>query len=259
MNHAATPASMNLASLKVACGNCSLRELCLPMGLDKNDLDRLDKIINRRQRVQSGQHLYRARDAFHYLYSIRRGFFKTYELNNDGIEHVNGFHMAGEMIGLDAISDEAHACNAVALEDSEVCEVPFLKLEELFRDIPTLQHQFHRVMSREIGANHGLMMLLGTMRAEEKLATFLTDLAERLAARGLSSASMRLSMSREDIGNYLGLKLETVSRMFSKFQDEGLIAVERRNLHIKDMGGLRKIAQCLHGGALAGALPRSIR
>jgi len=239
---------MNLTSLKVACGSCSLRELCLPLGLDKGDLDRLDKIINRRQRLQSGQHLYRARDAFHNLYAIKRGFFKTYELNNDGIEHVNGFHMAGEMIGLDAISDGTHACNAVALEDSEVCEIPFLKLEQLFHDIPALQHQFHRVMSREIGADHSLMMLLGTMRAEEKLATFLTNLAERLAALGFSSTTIHLSMSREDIGNYLGLKLETVSRMFSKFQDDGLIAVERRNLHIKDMDGLHKIAQCLHGG-----------
>lgn len=239
---------LDLSSLKVACTSCSLRELCLPMGLDKSDIDRLDKIINRRQRLSSGQHLYRTRDDFCHLYAIRRGFLKTYELNNDGVEHVNGFHMAGEMIGLDAISEAAHACNAVALEDSEVCEIPFVKLEQLFHEIPALQRQFHRVMSREIGADHGLMMLLGTMRAEEKLATFLTNLAERLAARGLASDSFHLSMSREDIGNYLGLKLETVSRMFSKFQDEGFIAVERRHLHIKDMDGLHRIARCLNGG-----------
>lgn len=239
---------LDLSSLKAACASCSLRELCLPMGLDKSDMDRLDKIISRRQRLSSGQHLYRARGEFRHLYAIRRGFLKTYELNNDGVEHVNGFHMTGEMLGLDAISEATHACNAVALEDSEVCEIPFLKLEQLFHDIPALQRQFHRVMSREISADHSLMMLLGTMRAEEKLATFLTNLAERLAARGLASDSIRLSMSREDIGNYLGLKLETVSRMFSKFQDEDLIAVERRNLHIKDMDGLHKIARCLNGG-----------
>lgn len=239
---------LDLSSLKAACASCSLRELCLPMGLDKSDMDRLDKIISRRQRLPSGQHLYRARDDFRHLYAIRRGFLKTYELNNDGVEHVNGFHMTGEMLGLDAISEATHACNAVALEDSEVCEIPFLKLEQLFHDIPALQHQFHRVMSREISADHSLMMLLGTMRAEEKLATFLTNLAERLAARGLSASTLRLSMSREDIGNYLGLKLETVSRMFSKFQDEGLIAVERRNLIIKDMDGLHKIGRCLNGG-----------
>ncbi len=248
MSTPATLANMNIASLKAACNSCSLRQLCLPFGLEESDLDRLEKIINRRQRIKPGQHLYRARDDFQNLYAIRRGFFKTYELNNDGIEHVNGFHMTGELIGLDAISDECHVCNAVALEDSEICEVPFLKLEELFHDIPALQHQFHRIMSREIGVDHSLMMLLGTMRAEEKLATFLINLAERLATRGLSADSMHLSMSREDIGNYLGLKLETVSRMFSKFQDEGLIEVERRNLHIKDMGGLHKIAQCQHGG-----------
>lgn len=248
MSTPATLANMNLASLKAACSTCNLRQLCLPLGLEETDLNRLEKIISRRQRIEPGQHLYRARDDFHHLYAIRRGFFKTYELNNDGIEHVNGFHMTGELIGLDAISDESHVCNAVALEDGEVCEVPFLKLEELFHDIPALQHQFHRIMSREIGGDHSLMMLLGTMRAEEKLATFLINLAERLAARGLSPDSMHLSMSREDIGNYLGLKLETVSRMFSKFQDEGLIEVERRNLHIKDVGGLRKIALCQHGG-----------
>lgn len=253
-----TKAPLKLASvsgLKVACATCSLRELCLPMGLGPGDLAKLDAIVNRRQRVKAGNHLYRAGDRFHSLCAIRSGFFKTYELNKDGQEQVSGFHMAGELMGLDAISADTHACNAIALEDSEVCEIPFLRLEELMGEIPSLQHQFHRFFSRELAADHGLVMLLGTMNAEERLAVFLLNLSDRLHTRGLSSTTIHLSMSREEIGNYLGLKLETVSRTFSKLQKDGLIEVERRNLTIKDIGRLREITECDRGDLSAGKIP----
>jgi CRP/FNR family transcriptional regulator len=233
-----------LPALKAVCSKCSLRELCLPVGLESEDLARLDAAIDRRQRVPAGQHVYRVRDRFKALYAVRNGFFKTYEINNDGREQVNGFHMTGEIMGLDAISADNHTCNAIALEDCEVCIIPFHRLEELARDIPSLMRQFHRLMSREIAADHGMMMLLGTMSAEEKLAAFLLNLSQRLGARGLSPTVFRLSMSREEIGNYLGLKLETVSRAFSKFQEQGLLRVDRRNLTIADIAGLQRRAGC---------------
>ena len=240
---AQSTAKVILASLKTACASCSLRELCLPFGLDPLDMQRLDGIINRRRRLRTHDHVYRAGDTFQSLFAIRSGFFKTYELNRDGREQISGFHLPGELIGFDAISSEKHVCGAVALDEGEICDIPFYKLEELFHEIPTLQHRFHKLMSREISADHHQMRVLGTMRAEERLAAFLLNLAERLKARGYSPISIHLSMSREEIGNYLGLKLETVSRMFSKFQEDGLIHVERRNLVLQDAEGLRRLTE----------------
>lgn len=234
----------NVPALKAVCSACSLRELCLPVGLGNDDLSLLDAAIDRRRLLKTGQHVYRLRDSFESLYAIRSGFFKTYELSNDGHEQINGFHMTGELMGLDAISADRHTCSAVALEDCEVCVIPFSRLEELLHDIPSLMHQFHRLMSREIATDHGMMMVLGNMSAEQKLAAFLLNLSERLGARGLSPTVMRLSMSREEIGNYLGLKLETVSRTFSKFQGDGLVQVERRNLTVTDLPALRQLAGC---------------
>ncbi len=241
---ASTVSTGLLPALKAACSACSLRELCLPVGLDPADLARLDAAITRRQQVKAGRHLYRARDPFTTLYAIRAGFFKTYDINTDGREQINGFHMTGELLGLDAISTGAHICNAVALEDCEVCLIPFPQLEALLPDVPSLMRQFHRIMSREIAADHGMMMLLGTMSAEQKLAAFVLNLSQRLQARGLSPTVFRLAMSREEIGNYLGLKLETVSRTFSKLQEEGLLRVERRNLTVRDLPGLERVAGC---------------
>lgn len=229
-----------LSSIKAVCASCSLREICLPFGLETADIQKLDSIINRRRRLRVGDHLFRAGDGFQALYAIRSGFIKTYELNRDGREQISGFHMPGELIGLDAISLDKHACGAVALEEGEVCDIPFYRLEELFQEVPSLQHRFHQLMSREISEDHQQMMVLGTMHADERLAAFLLNLSDRLAARGYSPTTIHLSMSREEIGNYLGLKLETVSRMFSKFQEQGLIEVERRNLVLRDLKGLRR-------------------
>ncbi|MCX7163470.1 MAG: helix-turn-helix domain-containing protein, partial [Rhodocyclales bacterium] len=154
---------------------------------------------------------------------------------------VTGFQMAGEILGMDGISTEVHACNAVALEDSEVCLIPFTELENLSSEIRTLQHHLHKVMSREIVRDHGVMMLLGTMRAEERLAAFLLNLSQRFTARGYSPAEFHLRMTREEIGSYLGLKLETVSRAFSRFQDEGLISVQQKHIRILDIRRLKTL------------------
>lgn len=232
---------ISLTVIKTACSNCNLRELCLPFGLSTEELARLDDMVSTRRRIKRGDHLYRAGEGFDAIYAIRSGFFKTDVLLEDGREQVTGFQMAGELLGLDGISTEHHTCNAIALEDSEICAIPFSHLESLSRDIPTLQHHFHKVMSREIVRDHGVMMLLGTMRAEERLAAFLLNLSQRFTARGFSHAEFYLRMTREEIGSYLGLKLETVSRAFSKFQEEGYIAVQQKHIRILNVNGLKAL------------------
>ncbi|HEX5803337.1 MAG TPA: cyclic nucleotide-binding domain-containing protein, partial [Azospira sp.] len=209
----ATP--ITLVDVKTACSNCNLHEICLPLGLSHDEIEKLDELVSIRRRLKRGEHLYRAGEPFSSIYAVRSGFFKTDVLLEDGREQVTGFQMTGELLGLDGISTETHSCNAVALEDSDVCTIPFSNLEGLSREIQTLQHHFHKVMSREIVRDHGVMMLLGTMRAEERLAAFLLNLSQRFTARGYSPAEFYLRMTREEIGSYLGLKLETVSRAFS--------------------------------------------
>ncbi|WP_413464146.1 fumarate/nitrate reduction transcriptional regulator Fnr [Dechloromonas denitrificans] len=232
---------ISLSVIKTACSNCNLRELCLPFGLNINELERLDDLVSTRRRIKRGDHLYRAGETFDAIYAIRSGFFKTDVLLEDGRDQVTGFQMAGELLGLDGISTEHHTCNAIALEDSEICAIPFSQLESLSREIHTLQHHFHKVMSREIVRDHGVMMLLGTMRAEERLAAFLLNLSQRFTARGFSHAEFYLRMTREEIGSYLGLKLETVSRAFSRFQEEGHIAVQQKHIRILNVNGLKAL------------------
>lgn len=232
---------LKIEPLKVACSSCNLRELCLPMGVSAGELERLDALVGSRRPVPRGEALFRAGDRFRSLYAVRTGFFKTCVTAEDGRDQVTGFQMAGELLGLDGIGSDRHTCDALALEDSQVCEIPYERLEELSREFTELQHQFHKIMSREIVRDHGVMLLLGTMRAEERLAAFLLNLTKRLATRGFSASSLVLRMTREEIGSYLGLKLETVSRTFSKFQDEGLLEVKQRDIRILDQAGLQKL------------------
>ncbi|HEV6964502.1 MULTISPECIES: fumarate/nitrate reduction transcriptional regulator Fnr [Roseateles] len=230
---------MTLEPLKVACASCNLRELCLPVGLNVHDLSRLDGLVAKRRTVQRGDHLFRNGERFEALYAVRTGFFKTCVNSEDGRDQVTGFQMAGELLGLDGISSDHHHCDAVALEDSSVCVIPYSQLEELSREFTVLQHQFHKIMSREIVRDHGVMLLLGNMRAEERLAAFLLNLTQRLQARGFSASSVVLRMTREEIGSYLGLKLETVSRTFSKFQEEGVLDVKQRQITVLDLQALQ--------------------
>jgi CRP/FNR family transcriptional regulator len=230
-----------IAKMSTRCSTCGLREVCLPCGLTGQDVDRVDDLIYTRRRMKRGESLYRAGDEFSSLYAIRSGFFKTVQTLEDGRDQVTGFQMAGDIMGMDGIGPDTHILNAVALEDSEVCVIPYSRLESLSRDMHELRHQFHKVMSREIVREHGVMLLLGTMRAEERLATFLLNLSQRFTARGYSASEFNLRMTREEIGSYLGLKLETVSRAFSRFQEDGLISVQQKHIHILDVDGLRKV------------------
>jgi CRP/FNR family transcriptional regulator len=233
--------SMKLEAIKVACSTCNLRELCLPVGLLEPDLDRIDQLVNSRRTLKRGEVLFRAGDRFEALYAVRTGFFKTRVSAEDGRDQVTGFQMAGELLGLDGISTDRHSCDAVALEDSKVCQIPYARLEEVSREVAELQRQFHKVMSREIVRDHGVMLLLGSMRAEARLAAFLLNLTQRLQARGFSGSSVVLRMTREEIGSYLGLKLETVSRAFSRFQDDGLLDVKQRDIRVLDEAGMRHL------------------
>ena len=241
MNSTAESPRLRLEPFKVACSCCNLRELCLPVGLSRENLERLDTLVANRRAIARGESLFRAGETFLSLYAVRTGFFKTRVSSEDGRDQVTGFQMAGELLGLDGISTDNHTCDAVALEDSQVCVIPYNQLEGLSREFTELQHQFHKIMSREIVRDHGVMLLLGSMRAEERLAAFLLNLTQRLQARGFSASSLILRMTREEIGSYLGLKLETVSRTFSKFQEEGILDVKQRQIRILAQEKLEKL------------------
>ena len=232
---------MDAQSIKVACSSCNLRELCLPMGLNPEEMSKLDRVVSSRKRIKRGMSLFNVGDPFTSLYAVRSGFFKTCVTTADGRDQVTGFQMTGEIIGLDGIVSDRHSCDAIALEDAEVCVMPFDKVEELSREFTTLQHHVHKIMSREIVRDHGVMLLLGSMRAEERLAAFLLNLVQRLHARGFSQSELILRMTREEIGSYLGMKLETVSRTFSKFVEDGVIEVKQRYVKILDTEALKRI------------------
>jgi CRP/FNR family transcriptional regulator, anaerobic regulatory protein len=233
--------SMTAHSIKVACSNCNLRELCMPLGLTSEELDRIEDVVASRRKIKRGSLLFRNGEKFTSLYAIRTGFFKTCVASEDGRDQVTGFQMAGEVMGLDGIVNDHHTCDAIALEDAEVCIMPFDRIEELSREINGLQRHVHKIMSREIVRENGVMLLLGSMRAEERLAAFLLNLVQRLHARGFSQSELVLRMTREEIGSYLGLKLETVSRTFSKFVDDGIVEVKQRHVRILNTDALKDI------------------
>ncbi|KAA8562898.1 fumarate/nitrate reduction transcriptional regulator Fnr [Pseudomonas fluorescens] len=244
-----TPILVQTQNLRTACANCSVLELCLPIGLNDSEVSRLDTLIPQRVKVKKGASLYRTADPLRSLYAVRTGFFKTCIVSLDGREQVTGFQMAGEMLGLDAISAEQHACHAVALEDSEVCPIHFHQLERLASQIPSLQHNLNKIMSREIVRDHSMLLQMGNMNADERLAAFVLNLSARMSTRGYSSRSFVLRMRREEIGSYLGLRLETVCRSIAQLRKLGLVHISARNVDILDMPQLKMfIAGCHRHG-----------
>jgi CRP/FNR family transcriptional regulator len=230
-------------SLKAGqCDVCHLREQCLPAGMDAQSLVDLQEAAHGRRRVRRGEVLYQAGDPFRAIYAVWLGFFKSYVVTEDGRGQITGFQMGGDVLGFDGVDAEIHALTVMALEDSEVCVFPYTQLGPGSSHGHALQHQVHRAMSREIVREHGVMMLLGTMRAEERVATFLLNLSSRFAARGYAGSEFNLRMTREEIGSYLGLKLETVSRILSKFQEAGLITTRNRYVRLLDRIGLAELA-----------------
>jgi CRP/FNR family transcriptional regulator len=248
MNQTASNTVVKLDHIKVACKDCNLFQLCLPVGIDAKELEELDSIIKRRRPLKRGEHLFHVGTPFQSIYAVRSGSIKTYSPTEDGHEQVTGFHLPGELLGLDAINLEHHPCAAKALETTSLCEIPFDRLEELSTHLPSLQHQLLKIMSKEILHDQSLLMLLGKKSAEERLAALLLSLSGRYQKRGFSPTDFYLSMSRNDIGNYLGLAVETVSRLFSRFQEEGILNVQRKHICITDLPQLRAIANTKSGG-----------
>jgi CRP/FNR family transcriptional regulator len=239
MSHTETPVGARKFAL--TCSSCNLRELCLPQGLDQEDLERVEQVVYARRRIRRGEALFNTGGDFNAIYAIRSGFFKTSVIDGEGREQVTGFFMGGELLGMDGIGAGHYNGTAIALEDSEVCVMPFNLVEDMSREIPKLQRHLHSVLAREIVRDHGVMMLLGSMRAEERLAAFLLNLSKRFTRRGYSPSEFHLRMTREEIGSFLGLKLETVSRLFSKFQEDGLIEVQQKHVRIRDSEGLEQL------------------
>ena len=232
---------INIGKLKSACGNCSLHELCLPFGLNETDIGMLEKIIKNNWPLKRGEHLFHQGDPFHSLYVIRSGAVKVYSISEDGSEQISGFLFPGDLTGMDAISADQHHSCAKALETTCYCQIPFVQLEELAGKLPSLRHQLLRLMSKEIVSEEDLLMQLGKKTADERLASMLLCFSSQFQERGLSATEFNLSMSRNDIGNYLGLAVETVSRIFTRFHEKGLINVEGKYIQINDIQALEDI------------------
>jgi CRP/FNR family transcriptional regulator len=230
----------------IACTECGIYQLCLPISFGEADAELLDRIIKTRRIFKRGDYLFRFGHPFHSVYAIRGGSVKTYVLMDDGRVQITGFHIAGELLGLNAIEGRAYSCEARALETTSVCEIPFDRLEELGEKIPSLQYQMLRIMSREIADNQELMVILGKKSAEERLATYLINLSGRFARRNYSPLEFNLSMSRGDIGNYLGMAEETVCRLLARFEQDKLIAMRRRHVCLLDVDRLTAVARGNH-------------
>ncbi|WP_119395372.1 fumarate/nitrate reduction transcriptional regulator Fnr [Salinibius halmophilus] len=235
--------------LTTACKTCSLHPLCLPLSLDDNEIDKLDNIIRRGRPIRKGEHLFHQGDKFSAVYAVRTGTLKTYTLTSDGEEQITGFHLASEIIGLNAYDLDEYPASAKALETTNVCEIPIDRLDELSGDLPELRRQLMRMMGKELRADERMMLLLSKKTAEERLSSFLLSLSQRFARRGFSGTTFRLTMSRADMANYLGLAVETVSRVFTRFQKQGLIDLlgNAKEINITDMDGLTKAAALTAG------------
>ncbi|MFT5320143.1 MAG: CRP/FNR family transcriptional regulator [Pseudohongiellaceae bacterium] len=227
--------------IQSSCSDCNLKGLCLPIAMDLKDIDRVDHIIKRSRPIQAGEHIYRTGDGFTSVFAVRSGSIKTYLLDDDGVEQVTGFYLPGEILGFDGIGNNTHGCNVVSMETSTLCEIPFERIEELSLQIPVLQRHFFQLMSQQIESDHQMMMTLSKKNAEGRVATLLVSLSNRFSRRNLSATSLRLPMSRMDIGNFLGLTIETVSRTFSRLQKEGIINVDGREIHINDHEKLQAV------------------
>lgn len=234
---------ISISSISTSCADCSMHELCLPAVVTNEDLDRLEVIMSKRHKVERGDTLYRLGDVFSSLYAVRLGHFKTVYSEGPATRQITGFQMSGEILGMEGIGQTRHRCTAVALEDSEVCEIPYGSLESLLVELPSLQAHFHRMMSREINREHQVMLLLGSMSADQRVAAFLLNLSSRYEARGFSPNHFVLRMTREDIGNYLGLTIESVSRVFSRFRKNDWIEGSPRDVRLLDRKALEDLCQ----------------
>jgi len=229
-------------SFQPHCATCSLNSICLPIAVDLDEIEALDEIVQRGKPLQRGEHAYHAGEIFESVYAVRSGALKSYTVTMDGEEQITGFHLPGEIFGLGGLSSGRHPTAAVSLETSAVCEIPFAKVAPLSRELPSLQHHLFRLMSREITEDQQLMILLSKKSAEARIASLLLGLSSRFQRRNLSGRTFRLPMSRGDIGNYLGLVVETVSRVFTRLQRNGIVQVEGKEVTLLDPQQLAALA-----------------
>ena len=227
----------------INCQNCSISELCLPFTLNEKELDTLDQIIERKRPIHKGDKVFTDGQKMHALYAVRSGTFKSFTVNEQGEEQITGFHLAGDLLGFDAIADSEHKSFAQALETSMICEIPYDNLDTLSNTMPKLKKQVLRLMSNEIRTDQAMLTLLNRKNAEQRVATFLVSLSERYHARGLSASEFRLTMTRSDIGNYIGLTVETISRLLNRFHKSGLIKVDGKLISILNIDELTDCAE----------------
>jgi CRP/FNR family transcriptional regulator len=226
----------------VSCTNCRLASICLPIALEVEDIARLDQIILRSKPLAKGEYVFKEKQPFNSVYAVRSGSIKTSSNGCDGSEQVTGFYFPGEIFGIEGISNHRHAGTAIALETSSICEIPFERLEELSASIPRLLRHFFKLMSREIVSDQQLIRLLSKSSADERVAALLVSISRRKSRLRLSATEFRLTMTRSDIGNYLGLTLETVSRILGRLQKEGMLAVNNKDIEITDYPMLESLA-----------------
>jgi len=232
-------------STETRCDDCRLAGICLPIGLQLEDIGKLDQIIQRGRPVQKKEYIYHAGDKFKSVYAVRSGAVKTIKITEDGIEQITGFYLPGEIIGIDGLATNSHINSAITLETSAICEIPFSRLEELSTRIPHLQRRFFQIMSKEIASEQQLITLLGKNSAEERIAALLLSISSRNQSRGLSAKDFYLPMSRSDIANFLGLTIETVSRIFTRFHKSGLITLDKKHIVLNHADALRSFPQPL--------------
>jgi CRP/FNR family transcriptional regulator len=248
----------NSDTLSNKCSVCVLGQFCLPVGITASDIAKIDGLVKERVYLKKGESLYRNGEPLDAVYSIRFGTLKTEYCLEDGRQQVIGFHLPGEILGLDGIGDGHYQSEAIALEESEVCIIRYEAFEDLAQQIPALQKQFHRILSRELTQDQRHLLSLGSLRAEERLAVFLLNLSQRLAARGYQNNEFNLRMSRVEIGSYLGIQIETVSRMLSRFAESGLIQIKQRHIKLIDMNGLYELAGLPNPDHNAPAIPACV-
>lgn len=226
-----------------SCGQCAWQSLCLPAAIDGDDLARLDQLVRKRRPLRRGDVLFREGARQPALFVVRSGTLKTFATLPDGDTQVLGFHLAGEIIGFDGLVDEPHRATAEALEDASVCEVPVARLAEVAAHAPGLQRQVYRIMGREFSREQAHVVMMGRKQAMARLALFLHGLRERRRATGHDPDRLSLSMSRQELGNYLGLVVETVSRLFSRLQALDILEVDRKRVRVLDPHALEALAQ----------------
>lgn len=229
---------------QVSCSNCSLDNICLPRGLSQTEIDNISQVVKARKTLQRGDFIYREGDNFKGILAIKSGSAKLVANDNHGNEHILNILLPGELLGFDGLSDEKHGCAAIALETMTFCILPAVNMDQLFQNLPSLTRELFRHSGEKMLVDRN-QLVLSKRPAEERLAYFLISLSERLKRRGFSSSEFKLSLTRQEIGNHLGLALETVSRLLKKFQDDGLIVVQNRFIQIKNLHSLKSLLEPL--------------